>query len=54
MVFESPAHVEAQRACGIEPLADGTPRDETRSLQAYFAERHREALDSKSLESYFA
>jgi hypothetical protein len=53
MVFESPAHVDAQRACGIEPLANGSPRDEARSLQAYFAERHRMALDSKPIESYF-
>ena len=54
MVFESHAHVEAQRACGIEPLVDGSARDGTRTLQAYFAERHRMALDSKPLESYFS
>jgi hypothetical protein len=54
MVFESPAHVEAQKACGIEPLADRSPQGETRSMQAYFAERHRIALDSKPLESYFS
>jgi hypothetical protein len=52
MVFESPAHLEAQKACGIEPLADRSPCD-TRGLQAYFAERHRMALDSKPIESYF-
>lgn len=54
MVFESPAHVEAQKACGIEPLGNGPTHHLTRGLQAYFAERHRRALDSKALESYFS
>jgi hypothetical protein len=53
MVFESPAHVKAQQSCGIDPLAHRSPHEDTQHLQAYFSERHRLALDSKALESYF-
>ena len=53
-VFGSPAHVRAQEASGMQPLATGPPQGGAADLLRYFEERSRVVLGSSSFASFFS